>query len=220
MRLAPLFALGLSLGTACTNPAADETSGGESESAGDEVESSSSESSGPSDSSTTVEIPDCTPGAWGCECAEGDMCSPDLACIEGVCTFNDCSVGWDGCPCDAQGMCNEGLFCVEGTCGCEPGSLGCDCRTNAECEANMLSCVDAECWLPSPYPGCGWIKGSNYYFCGSNVAHPDWPIDCPVPEAELIAGMPCPDGLTFEGCCTATATYWCQDGAIATMACG
>ena len=27
-----------------------------------------------------------------------------------------------------------------------------------------------------------------------------------VPEAELVVDMPCPDGLTFEGCCAGTAT--------------
>lgn len=209
----------LALLTACPSGGGEETTLAEGEASADDIDSTTSEGDTSSpETSTTVEIPDCTPGAWGCECAEGGSCSPDLECIDGVCSFSECSAGWDGCPCTAEGTCDNGLFCVDGTCGCEPGSLGCDCVDDAEC-SNGTMCIDAECWLPSPYPNCGWIKASDYYFCGSTIAHPDFPIECPVPEAELVVDMPCPAGLTFEGCCAGTATYWCQNGVIATMAC-
>ncbi len=210
-----LLALGLVV--ACTNEgSADTSSETETESGNDDVGSSesSSETTAADTSTDTDGVPDCTPGAWGCICGEGGSCAPDLVCTDGKCTFSDCNAGFDGCPCEEGGLCNDGLFCIEGTCGCQPGALACGCIDGA-CDGD-LSCIADECWLMSPYPNCGWIAANEYYYCGSILAHPDYPIECP---ADLVVGMPCPPELTFIGCCTATDTWWCQDGVIATMAC-
>jgi hypothetical protein len=207
---------------ACTNediPAdtSSESSSEAGESGSDEIETSAGETT-QSETDTSNDVPDCTPGAFACVCGEGDTCSPDLTCKDGICTFGDCSNGYDGCPCAEGGVCNDGLFCVDGTCGCMPGSLGCGCMDASECGGG-LACVDGECWLMSEYPNCGWLKDNGYYFCGSNIAHPDWPIDCPV--GEYMNDLPCPAGLTFEGCCGVEgSTWWCQNGVIASMPCG
>jgi hypothetical protein len=215
-----VFALAL-LG--CTN---EGSSADTSESTGDDPGTSDDDDVGSSSETTSDgettdddddgdEVPDCTPGAFGCTCAEGETCSPDLECIAGMCTFSDCSAGYDGCPCAEGDTCNEGLFCVEGTCGCLPGSLACGCIDGTMCEGE-LTCIADECWLMSPYPNCGWAAAQEYYFCGFDIAHPDFPIECP---ADLIVDQPCPADLTFVGCCDDTGTWWCQAGVIAFMAC-
>jgi len=210
--LAFVFALTL----AACGPAGGTDGGGETGSEESESTSTSTTSTSESDSSSeTAQIPDCTPGAFGCTCAEGDACSPDLACVDGMCTFSDCSPGYYGCPCDAGDACNDGLFCVEGTCfDCLPGELGCQCNAGS-CD-NGIECLNGECWLPSPYPNCGWIDGNDYYYCGSNIATPEHPIECP---PMLVAGEPCPPDLDFIGCCDEMGAWWCQDGMIATQPC-
>ncbi|MFV8749378.1 hypothetical protein ACNOYE_02375 [Nannocystaceae bacterium ST9] len=216
-RLAFAFMLGLS---GCTGGGSDDaTTTDESESDADTTTTTTGESESSEtavDEVGTDDVPDCTPGAFGCTCAEGDTCAPDLACKEGMCTFSDCSTGYEGCACGQGDVCNEGLFCVEGICGCEPGSVGCGCTESTVCEGEM-SCIGGECWLPSPYPNCGWLAAQKYYFCGNSmIAHPDFPLECP---ADLVVDMPCPAELTFEGCCDDTGTWWCQGGVIAFMAC-
>lgn len=222
MRRPALLVFALTL-VACPNEGgvtdtSETSSEGEGEGSGSDEVASTVGDTTPGETDTNNDVPDCTPGAFGCICGEGDTCSPDLACMDGICTFSDCTDGYDGCPCAEGGVCNDGLFCIDDTCGCMPGTLGCDCVDDNECSAGGLSCIDGECWLPSEYPNCGWNKAQGYYFCGFNIAHPDWPIDCPA--GELMNGLPCLDGLTFEGCCGVDgSTWWCQDGVIASMAC-
>lgn len=214
-----LLAIALAV-VGCTNEGgSDDTSETSDDDPGtdDEVGSGTDDDVG-SEGETTddgSDVPDCTPGAFGCTCAEGDTCSPDLACIDGMCNFSDCSAGFDGCPCAEGDTCNEGLFCIEGTCGCMPGTVGCGCIDGTTCDGEM-ACIDSECWLASPYPSCGWAKTQGYYYCGFNIAHPDFPIECP---ANLVAGEPCPAELTFVGCCDAMGTWWCQNGVITFAPC-
>lgn len=218
MRYLPLLAaLGLIACTPSSEPA-DTAAGGTTES-GSEAEGSGTETgtdTGNESQGETSDVPDCTPGAFGCTCAEGDVCSPDLECVDGMCNYSSCSPGTNGCPCSDAG-CHEGLFCIEDTCkDCLPGSLGCDCDAGS-CESD-LSCIEGACWLPSPYPNCGWVE-AGYYFCAAPVtfATPDFPIECP---ADLVADMPCPPELTYEGCCDDTGTWWCENSVVKYMACG
>jgi hypothetical protein len=193
---------------ACPSPdgsadTSDSSDGSESDDDVAEDNDTTDESEGSGD-----DVPDCTPGAWGCTCAEGDMCSPDLACIEGMCTFSDCPAGYADCMCGEGDVCLDGLFCVEGICGCLPGTLGCGCIDGATCEGG-LDCIAGECWLASSYPNCGWDAAHAYYYCGFGIAHPDYPIDCPL---DLVEGEPCPAELTYIGCCDTMGTWWCQNG--------
>lgn len=207
-----LFVLALPLLVfGCTDdgaPADTSESSGDGDGDGDTATESGTTGDGDGDTG-----PNCTLGGFNCECLPDDKCFPELACIDGVCTYSECPAGYDGCPC-VDGACNDDLFCIEDTCGCLPGSLGCKCDAGA-CEGE-LACIDEACWVMSPYANCGWFPGSEWYFCGSNIAHPDFPVDCPV---GLVMGEPCPPELTFVGCCDMTGTWWCQDGMISFMSC-
>jgi hypothetical protein len=214
---AGLFGLALVVFACTEGPSADtiaETSGddpGTEDDVGSDSETTTDDGEAESD-----DVPDCTPGAFGCTCAEGDTCSPDLACVDGMCTFSDCTATFEGCMCGPGDTCLDGLFCVDGICGCLPGSIGCTCIEGGMCEGD-LSCIDGACWLASAYPNCGWDEGNGYYYCGFDIAHPDYPIDCP---PELVEGQPCPPDLTFIGCCDAMGTWWCQNNTTTFAACG
>jgi hypothetical protein len=211
--LALLAALGL---VACSSqPGAGETAASDA-SSGSGTEAESGPDPDTSDTQEIPDIPDCTPGAFGCICAEGDTCSPDLACVDGMCTFSDCTIGVQGCACGEGDACNEGLFCFQETCvSCMPGTSGCDCLDGA-CDEG-LSCINDGCWLASPYPSCGWVS-QGWYYCAPppTVENPDFPIECPL---DLVAEMPCPPELTYEGCCDDTGTWWCENGVIKFVAC-
>jgi hypothetical protein len=96
-----------------------------------------------------------------------------------------------------------------------PGTAACDCLDGV-CDEG-LSCISGGCWLPSPYPACGWVS-QNYYYCAPapTVENPEVPIECP---PDLVANMPCPPELTFEGCCDDTGTWWCENSVTNFVAC-
>ncbi|EDM75480.1 hypothetical protein PPSIR1_34183 [Plesiocystis pacifica SIR-1] len=117
---------------------------------------------------------------------------------------------------------------TETTSSCEPGTFNCECD-NGMC-ADGLECVDNVCEFPEPMETttdgggnegmCGWSAQAGFYDCNQAGEDPGGtnPIECP--EGEYITGGPCPEGLTFEGCCFDDDLWWCEGGAVAGIDCG
>ncbi len=114
----------------------------------------------------------------------------------------------DGDPGDGDGDPGDGDG--DGEPGCKPGA----------CEPGY-ECVEEVCTLSDyPWGKCGW-NPEGYYACSHQGESPDpkFPIDCG--ELPLIPDAPCPEGLTFEGCCSYGGdNWWCDDGFVQRDVCG
>jgi hypothetical protein len=153
-------------------------------------------------------------------CDDGDDCTIDSACTEGVgCTNTPLNCD-DGDPCTTD-SCSQGVGCSH-----SPPIVGC-CRTGADCESPCTpvgnSCVDNFCVYQVLDCDDGDDCTDDYCDYYDGCVHERYPDhDCVPPpvgcRADAECASPCTTGRTcVEGTCTAGAPLVCDDGDACTI---
>ncbi len=161
--------------------------------------------------------PACTPQCAGKACGASDGCGGACGCPAGLhCVGGQClacigqcyaaECGDDGCggtcgTCDAPAVCAQRQCCVPACDGKTCGDDGCG-GTCGACEAG-LACFEGQCCTPT----CDGVTCGNDDGCGGT---------CGCSRGTCVDGA-CQGGcggITFEGCCDGSITWWCQDGQL------
>lgn len=87
----------------------------------------------------------CTGGTNICECAVDSDCESDVECQASKCAGNECIyfAADDGTLCDDGDSCTEAESCEAGV--CRGGEDVCECRVDSDCEATTPACQVGAC---------------------------------------------------------------------------